>query len=473
MTHAHTADVLVIGAGPGGYVAAIKAAHLGLKVVIVDSRATLGGTCLNVGCIPSKALLTSSHKYMEAREHLENHGVIIENLRLNLRKMLDRKENVVDELTRGIGYLMNKNNIQVVHGHAQITPHKRVKVTDSFGDVTEYHTKNIIIATGSESASIPGIEIDEERIISSTGALNLTKVPKHLVVIGGGYIGLELGSVWARLGAAVTVVEYFDHLAPTMDREVSQALKKSLEAQGIAFRLNRKVVKIVKKGRDLTLHVHPSDVENVEAPEFINCDVALVAVGRRPYTQGLGLENVAIKTDPRGFIPVDKHYETSCKGIYAIGDVIPGPMLAHKAEKEGIAAAEFIAGKHGHVNYKVIPAVVYTQPEAASVGETEEDLKALDVKYKVGKFPFKANSRAKTVGETTGFVKVLTHTETDRILGVHIIGEMAGTMIAEAAMAMEFRASAEDIARTCHAHPTHSEALKEAAMGAFHKAMHI
>ncbi len=373
-------DILIIGAGPGGYVAAIKAAQLGFKVVVVDRRKEAGGTCLNVGCIPSKALLTSSHKYMEARENLEKHGVIVEGLRLNLKAMMSRKEGVVDELTRGISFLFRKNGVTFVQGSAWLVSPGEVRVINDLGEETNYTAKHIILATGSESAILPDVTVDEERIVTSTGALSLKKVPKHIVVIGAGYIGLELGSVWARLGSAVTVVEYLDRLAPTLDREVASALQKALEEQGIVFRFNRKVTQVVEKSRELMLHLHPTDAE-ADVPELMTCDVVLLAIGRRPATQDMGLENVDIKTDNRGFIQVSPQFETSCKGIYAIGDIIPGPMLAHKAEEEGIAVVEHIAGQAGHVNYDVIPAVVYTSPEVASVGKTEEELKSLNISY--------------------------------------------------------------------------------------------
>lgn len=469
----HTYDVIIIGAGPGGYVAAIKAAQLGLKVAIVDKRQTAGGTCLNVGCIPSKALLNSSMKWWEAKNHLEEHGITADNWRLDLAKMLARKDQVVESLTSGIKFLFRKHKVTFLHGQAEFVSAQEIKVSEDSGDVKHLTGRHVVIATGSVSAAIPGIEIDEERVVSSTGALTLKKVPKHLVVIGGGYIGLEMASVWARLGAAVTVVEYSDRLVAMMDHEVGAALHKSLTELGMAFRLQRKVVKVVDQGKNFTLHVVPADKESTEIPEMISCDTVLVATGRRPNTQHLGLDKIGVAVDHHGFIKVGPHYQTNCPGVYAIGDVIPGPMLAHKAEEEGVAIAEHLAGRGGHVNYDVIPAVIYTSPEVASVGLSEQQVKEQGRDYTVGKFPFVANSRAKTVGETAGFVKVIADKQTDQVLGVHIIGEHAGSMIAEAAMAMEFKASSEDIARTCHAHPTHSEALKEAAMAAYDKAIHI
>ena len=467
-------DLLVIGAGPGGYVAAIRAAQLGMKVAVVDKRSLPGGTCLNVGCIPSKALLHTSQKYVESKTHLENYGVDVERVRLNLKKMLGYKENVVDELTRGIGFLFHKNGVTFIQGTAHIKSKGKVQVTTQNGDQSDWDVKHILIATGSEPSIPKGVEVDEEHIVTSTGALNLTTVPKHMVVIGAGYIGLELGSVWSRLGAGVTVVEYLDHPLPTLDQELASALHKSLKDQGIVFRFGHKVTKIIKRDKQVILHTQPSQGEALEEPEIMTCDVVLLAMGRRPYTHGLGLENVGITLNEQGFIPVNRpSYQTTCEGVYAIGDVTPGPMLAHKAEDEGIAVAERIAGQAGHVNYKVIPAVVYTSPEVATVGKTEEELKAEGTAYRSGKFPFLANSRAKAVGNTTGFIKVLSDDKTDRILGVHIIGEVAGTLIAEAAHAMEMGSTAEDIARTCHAHPTHSEALKEAAMAAYSSPIHM
>lgn len=461
-------DLVVIGAGPGGYVAAIKAAQLGLKVACIDKRSVAGGTCLNVGCIPSKALLTSSHKYWEAREHFGNHGITAD-VKIDIKKMQLRKENVVTELTKGIGFLFKKYGVTFINGTASIKSPNQVQVQE--GQLLE--TKNILIATGSISSSLPNIEIDEKQVVSSTGALEFDKAPKHLVVIGGGVIGLELGSVWARLGSAVTVVEYLDKIVPSMDSEVTTAFQKALANQGMVFRLGRKVVNIVKQPKELALHVIPAQADPTEVPEIITCDKVLVAVGRRPYTQGLGLENIGVQLDKRDFITVDSHFQTTVPNIYAIGDVIPGPMLAHKAEEEGVAVAEFLAGQAGHVNYTTIPSVIYTQPEVASVGITEEQAKDQGLNYRVGKFPFMANSRAKAVGDTAGFVKVIADAQTDKVLGVHIIGEHAGDMIAEAVLAMEYCASSEDIARTCHAHPTHAEALKEAAMAAFAKPIHM
>lgn len=465
-------DLIVIGAGPGGYVAAIKAAQLGLKVAVVDKNPLPGGTCLNVGCIPSKALLNSSHKYVEARDHLAALGINVGKVDFDLQKIIGNKDKVVGELTKGVGFLFKKNNVTHIQGKAEFDQPTQIKVTMDSGEVRNYQASKIVIATGSEPALVPGIDIDEKQIVSSTGALSLPRVPGHLVVIGGGYIGLELGSVWARLGAKVTVVEFFDRIVPMMDYEVGTALHKALASQGLSFKLNHKVVKVDHKGKGLELHVTPSTGDS-SAAEIIKCDTVLLATGRRPFTKNLGLEKIGVMTDERGFIPVDPTYQTSCPGVYAIGDVIPGPMLAHKAEEEGVAVAEHLAGQYGHVNYNVIPAVIYTSPEVASVGLTEEQLRAQQVNYVVGKFPFMANSRAKTVQETTGFVKILTDKVTDQVLGVHVIGEQAGNMIAEAAIAMEFKASAEDIARTCHAHPTFSEALKEAALAAYDKPINM
>lgn len=467
-----TADLIVIGAGPGGYVAAIRAAQLGMKVIVIDKRERAGGTCLNIGCIPSKALLHSSHKFLETRDHLKPHGISVDNIRLDLKAMMARKEAIVDDLTRGIGFLFRKNEIKFAIGHATFKSPKHIQVTHE-GITQVFHAPHIIIATGSEGIHLPHFEIDEERILTSTGVLSLTKVPKHLVVIGGGYIGLEMGSVWQRLGSEVTIIETGDRIVPSMDREVGHALHKALEKQGMSFRIERMVSKVIKNPKTLTLHVFHSHKKEERIPEVMECNAVLVAVGRRAHTHGLGLDNANIQLGQSGHILVNQHYQTTCHGVYAIGDAIPGPMLAHKAMEEGVAVAEYIAGQSAHVNYGIIPAVIYTSPEVASVGKTEEDLKEDKIDYHVGKFPFTATSRAKTVGETTGFVKILTQARSDQVLGVHIIGEAAGSMIAEAAMAMEFGASAEDIARSCHAHPTFNEAMKEAAWAAFDKPIHM
>ena len=464
-------DLIVIGAGPGGYVAAIKAAQLGSKVIVIDKKPLPGGTCLNIGCIPSKALLNTSHKYAEAKNQFESLGIQIDAIGLDLPKMLANKDKVVSDLTKGVAFLFKKNGIIFIQGSAEFLTADSIKVITDTGEDQTYRAKSIIIATGSEPASLPGVEVDETRIVSSTGALSLTAIPTHLVVIGGGYIGLELGSVWARLGAKVTVVEFLDRIVPMMDHEVGTALHKALVSQGIDFKLQHKVLKVESKGK--MLEVSLAAATGVETAETLACDTVLLATGRRPYTKGLGLDKIGVQVDARGFITVDQAYQTSCPGVYAIGDVIPGAMLAHKAEEEGVAIAELLAGKAGHVNYTAIPAVIFTSPEVATVGLTEEQLKEAQIEYSSGKFPFLANSRAKTVHETTGFVKVLTNKATDQILGVHIIGEQAGNMIAEATLAMEFHACAEDIARTCHAHPTFSEALKEAALAAFDKPINL
>ncbi len=464
-------DLVVIGGGPGGYVAAIRAAQLGLKVACVEKRSTLGGTCLNVGCIPSKALLHSSERFSEAQNHFEEHGISFKDLRVDVSKMLARKDKVVRELTAGIDYLLKKNKIDRFEGIGSITKTKDVVVNQGKKEAQTLQTKNILIATGSESMPLKGVDIDESQIVSSTGALSLSKVPKHLVVIGGGYIGLEMGAVWQRLGATVTVIEYMDRIVPTMDHEVGAQLMKILKKGGMNFKLGYQVLKAEKKGKDVA--VTYKAVKGSDAPETLTCDTLLVSIGRRPYTGGLGLENVGVELDERGRIKVDDRFKTNVEGIYAIGDVIPGPMLAHKAEEEGVICVEMLAGQAGHIDYNLIPSVIYTYPEVASVGKTEEQLKSEGIEYRVGKFPFTANSRAKATGETDGFVKFLTHKETDRILGVHMIGPYAGTMIAEAVLAMEFGASAEDIARTCHAHPTHNEAVKEAALAANGRVIHI
>jgi len=453
-------DLIVIGAGPGGYVAAIRAAQLGLKTACIEKRGTLGGTCLNVGCIPSKALLHSSEKFEEAQSHLAEHGVKVGKVELDLKTLMARKDKVVDDLTKGIGFLFKKNKVTNITGAAKISKPGEVVVTADGKDET-YTATNILIATGSEVAPLPGVEIDEDRIVSSTGALALSKVPGHLVVVGGGYIGLEMGSVWRRLGSKVTVVEFLDAIAPNMDAEVGKAMHKTLEKQGMEFKLGTKVTGAKTTKSKVTLTVEPAQGGDAED---IACDVVLVSIGRKPFTEGLGLEDAGVAMDDRGVIQVDANFKTNVDGIYAIGDVIPGAMLAHKAEEEGIACVERLAGQATHINYDAIPSVVYTWPEAASVGKTEEQLKADGVAYNKGSFPFMANSRARANGDTEGFVKILADQATDEVLGVHIIGPDAGTMIAELALAMEFGASSEDIARTCHAHPTLNEAVKEAAL---------
>jgi len=464
-----TYDLVVIGTGPGGYVCAIRAAQLGMKVAVVEKRATHGGTCLNVGCIPSKALLHASEAFAEAAHDFAGMGIKVKP-ELDLPAMLAFKDAGVKGNVDGVAFLLRKHKIDHFHGTGRILGLGKVEVTFINGEKQAVESKAIIIATGSEVAALPGIAIDEETVISSTGALSLNKVPNRLVVIGGGYIGLELGSVWSRLGAAVTVVEMLPRLAPGLDAEVAKALQRVLEKQGIAFKLGTKVVKADTNGRNVKLTLEPAAGGKSETLE---CDVVLVAVGRIPNTQGLGLAKLGVKADNRGRIVVDKQYATNLPGIYAIGDVIKGPMLAHKAEEEGIAVAEILAGQAGHVNYEVIPSVIYTAPEVASVGKTEEELKEAGVAYRVGKFPFTANGRAKVNRTTEGFVKVLAEEGTDRVLGVHIIGADAGTMIAEAAVLMEFGGSAEDLARTCHAHPTLNEAVKEAALAVDKRAIHM
>jgi dihydrolipoamide dehydrogenase len=464
-------DLVVIGAGPGGYVAAIRAAQLGLKVACVDKRDTLGGTCLNVGCIPSKALLQSSEKYEEARHGLADHGVAVGGVKLDLRAMMGRKDKVVDGLTKGIAFLFKKNKVAEIHGTARITSPGEVAVELTGGGSQILKTDRILIATGSESMPLPGVEIDEQQIVTSTGALTLGKVPKHFVVVGGGYIGLEMASVWGRLGAEVTVIEFLDRIVPAMDREIADEMFKTLQKQGMKFRLGAKVIAADHAKAGVALTIEPAAGGEAET---IKCDVVLVAIGRRPLTQGLGLEDVGVALDNRGFIQVDGQFQTNVPGIYAIGDVIPGPMLAHKAEDEGTVAVEMMTGQSGHIDYNAIPAVVFTAPEVASVGRTEEQLKADKVDYRAGKFPFIANSRARAAGaDSTGFVKILTDAKTDKILGAHIIGPDAGTLIAELALAIEFAASAEDVGRTCHAHPTLNEAVKEAALAAWNKPIHV
>ncbi len=460
-------DVVVIGAGPGGYVAAIRAAQLGFKTACVENRSSLGGTCLNIGCIPSKALLQSSEKFAETTHALAEHGVKVGEVGLDLAAMMGRKDKVVSTLTRGVEFLFRKNKIDWLKGRGLIAAPGRVAVSGPDGAILEVEGTSIIVATGSESMSLPGIDIDEQRIVSSTGALSLDRVPQRLTVIGGGYIGLELGSVWQRLGARVTVIELLDHIVPNMDRELGTALQRVLTRSGLEFKLGTKIAGIRERGDGFEL-----ELEGAER-QMLGTDVVLVAVGRRPYTDGLGLEEVGVTRDAGGRVVVDDGFATNIPGICAIGDVIRGPMLAHKAEEEGIALVERLAGQKSRVDYDAIPAVIYTWPEVASVGPTEEQLKAAGIVYRTGKFPFTANPRARTNGYTEGFVKILADSDTDRVLGVHIIGPDAGTLIAEAVLAKEFGASAEDIARTCHAHPTLSEALKEAALAVDGRAIHI
>ncbi|MDT6939638.1 dihydrolipoyl dehydrogenase [Brucella pseudogrignonensis] len=465
-------DVVVIGTGPGGYVAAIKAAQLGLSVAVVEKRKTFGGTCLNVGCIPSKALLHASEVFAEAGHSFDALGVEISKPKLNLEKMMAHKDATVKSNTSGVEFLFKKNKITAFIGTGKIVAKGKVSVTAEDGSVQEIEAKNIIIATGSDVAGIPGVkvDIDEKVILSSTGAIALDKVPEHLVVVGGGVIGLELGSVWARLGAKVTVVEYLDKVLGAMDGEVSKQFQRLLEKQGIAFKLSAKVTGVEKSAKGAKVTFEP--VKGGDA-ETIETDAVLISTGRRPYTDGLGLQEAGVSVDDRGRVAIDGHWRTNIEGIYAIGDVVQGPMLAHKAEDEGIAVAEIIAGQAGHVNFDVIPSVVYTQPEVASVGKTEEELKAAGVEYKIGKFPFTANGRARAMQHTDGFVKILADKATDRVLGAHILGYNAGEMIHELAVLMEFGGSSEDLARTCHAHPTMSEAVRESALATFAKPIHM
>ena len=462
-------DLIVIGGGPGGYVCAIRAAQLGLKTACIESRGTLGGTCLNVGCIPSKSLLNSSEFYHKAKNNFNNLGIETSNIQLNLKKMMINKMKSVQILTKGVEFLFKKNKISYIKGKGVLFSKNDVVVYQD-DKKTSYKSKNIVIATGSSSVSLAGINIDEKNIVSSTGALSLEEVPKNLVVIGGGYIGLEMGSVWARLGSKVTVIEYLDHITPGMDREISKEFQKILTKQGIKFKLNNKVT-AVKNLKD-KLIVEFTDNET-KGKESIDCDKVLVSVGRKPYTEGLNLLKIGVKKDEKGRIETNKKFQTSISNIFAIGDVIKGPMLAHKAGEEGIAVAEILSGQSGHVNYNVIPGVIYTSPEVATVGKTEEQLKDSNINYKIGKFPFLANSRAKVNNESEGFVKILADSKTDKVLGVHIIGPHCGDMIAEMVLAMEFGASSEDIARTCHAHPTHTEAIKEAALAVDKRPIHF
>ncbi|MCP5372136.1 MAG: dihydrolipoyl dehydrogenase [Hyphomicrobiales bacterium] len=462
-------DLIVVGGGPGGYVAAIRAAQLGLRTACVDKRGALGGTCLNVGCIPSKALLQSSHHYEVAGKEFAHHG-IEGSVTLNLAAMLARKDKVVADLTKGIEFLFKKNKIDYLVGAGEITAADAVTVTPNGGGKAQVlKAENILIATGSEVTPLPGVEIDEKRVVSSTGALALTQVPESLVVIGGGVIGLELGSVWRRLGAQVTVVEFLDNILPGMDGEVVKQMTRTLKKQGMAFKLATKVTGAKATRTAVTLTMEPRDGG---AAETLKADVVLVAVGRRPYTAGLGLDKVGVEMDGRGFVKVDHDFQTNVPGVFAIGDVIGGAMLAHKAEDEGVAVAELLAGQSGHVNYDAIPGIVYTWPEVAAVGRTEEQLKAAGIAYNKGKHPFTANSRARANADTDGFVKILADAETDAVLGVHIVGPAAGDLIQEAVLAMEFGGSAEDIARTCHGHPGLAEAVKEAALDVAGRMIH-
>ena len=464
-------DVIVIGGGTGGYPAAIRAAQLGMKVACVERRETLGGTCLNVGCIPSKALLHSTELYAEVSGGLEEHGIGIGGVALNLGQLLARKDKVVEDLTKGVEYLFKKNKVEWIRGSAVFESANRLAVSLNEGGArTLTANKAIVIATGSDVAPLKGVEIDERQIISSTGALSIPDVPKRMIVVGGGYIGLEMGSVWRRLGAEVTVVEFLDRIVPGMDSEVAKQLHRMLERQGMKFRLQSKVTKAEKRPEGVTLHVEPA-AGGTE--EVLEADVVLVAVGRRPYTAGLGLEAIGVELDSKGRIPVGDGFATAAPGVYAIGDVIPGPMLAHKTTLDGVACAEGLAGGYSAVDYNKVPAVIYTSPEVATVGKTEEELKAAGVEYKSGVFPFTANSRARCNGDTRGLVKILADARTDAVLGVHIIGPDAGTMIPEAVLAMEFGGSSEDLARTVHAHPTLPESIKEAALVLQGHGMHI
>ena len=462
-------DLIVIGTGPGGYVCAIRGAQLGLKVAVVEKRPTHGGTCLNVGCIPSKALLNASHAFDDAKHHFAAMGINVAP-ELDLAKMQAYKAAGVKSNVDGVGFLLKKNKIDSYHGTGRVLGPGRVEITFINDEQKTLETKSIVIATGSDVTRLPGIEIDEKRIVSSTGALELAKVPDKLLVVGAGVIGLELGSVWRRLGAEVQVIEFLDRILPGMDSEVARSFQRLLEKQGISFRLSTKVTGVAKDGGRLKATLEPA---SGGAAETVEADVVLVAIGRVPFTEGLGLAEAGIALDGNKRVIVDGHFQTNVTGVYAIGDVIAGPMLAHKAEDEGIAVAEIIAGQSGHVNYDVIPSVIYTSPEVASVGKTEEELKAVESSYSIGKFPFTANGRAKVNRTADGFVKVLADTATDRILGVHIIGPNAGELIAEAAVIMEFGGSAEDLARTCHAHPTLSEAVKEAALAVAKRQIHI
>jgi dihydrolipoamide dehydrogenase len=465
-----TYDLVVIGTGPGGYVCAIRAAQLGMKVAVVEKNATLGGTCLNVGCMPSKSLLYASEMFEEAGHSFAKMGVSVSAPKLDLPSMMNFKQQGIDGNVKGVEFLMKKNKIDVISGKGKILGTGKVEVSASGGKTQTVETRNIVIATGSDIARLKGIEIDEKRIVSSTGALSLDQVPEKLLIVGAGVIGLELGSVWHRLGAQVTVVEFLDRILPGMDGEVAKQFQRILEKQGFAFKLSAKVTGIDTSRNTLVAKLEPAAGG---ASETLEADVVLVCIGRVPYTEGLGLKEAGVALDNRGRVQIDPHFATSVRGVYAIGDVVAGPMLAHKAEDEGVAVAEILVGQAGHVNYDVIPGVVYTTPEVSSVGKTEEELKQAGVAYTVGKFPFTANGRSKVNQTTEGLVKVLADAKTDRVLGVHIVGREAGEMIHEAAVLMEFGGSAEDLARTCHAHPTRSEAIKEAALAVGKRAIHM
>ncbi|MEQ9690774.1 MAG: dihydrolipoyl dehydrogenase [Bauldia litoralis] len=463
-------DLAIIGSGPGGYVCAVRAAQLGLKVAVVEKDGTLGGTCLNVGCIPSKALLHASEMFQKAGHDFATFGIKVGTPELDLPAMMAHKSSVVESNTSGVEYLFKKNKIDWIKGHGTVAGPGKVAVTGADGESQTVEAKAIVIATGSESTPLPGVTVDEKRVVSSTGALALDSVPKRLIVVGAGVIGLELGSVWRRLGSEVTVVEYLDRVLPGLDGEVAKQSQRIFTKQGIAFKLARKVTSVDDSGDTLKVTIEPAaggDSETLES------DIVLVSIGRRPFTEGLGLAEAGVTMDERGRVAIDDYFQTNVPGIYALGDVVRGPMLAHKAEDEGVAVAEIVAGQAGHVNYGVIPNVVYTHPEIASVGKTEEELKDTGVEYRAGKFPFSANARARAMLEKDGFVKVLADAKTDKVLGVHIIGPFAGELIAEAAVLMEFAGAAEDLARTCHAHPTLSEAVKEAALAAWFKPIHI
>lgn len=464
-------DLVIIGSGPGGYVCAIRAAQLGLKVAVVEKQASFGGTCLNIGCIPSKSLLHTSELFEAAGRDFSGFGINIGAPRLDLKTMLAHKDSVVEANVAGVAFLFKKNKIDSFRGHGAIAGPGKVSVRADDGSSQTIEAKNIVIATGSDSAPLKGVEIDEKRVVTSTGALSLAEVPRRMIVVGAGVIGLELGSVWRRLGAEVVVVEFLDRILPGLDAEVAKRAQRILGKQGFSFRLSSKVSGLDNQGRILKVAIEPAD--DPSSAETLEADVVLVAIGRRPYTEGLGLVEAGVELDERGRVKIDAKFNTSVPGIHAIGDVVAGPMLAHKAEEEGVALAEILAGQAGHVNYAVIPNVVYTVPEIASVGRSEEELKADGVEYRAGKFPFTANGRARAMGHTDGFVKVLADAKTDRVVGVHILGPVAGEMIHEAAVLMEFSGSAEDLARTCHAHPTLSEAVKEAASAAWSKPIHL